>query len=231
MSYIHPAWVAHQRARWLRPDWQRWMRPDAHRFAPPGVLQTKSYAARLIEQRNADEEAARAARREALIDEMLAIRRQLAEVKVDLAWRRLRFKANFNSKQPRRPKGDPEGPGEWVKEGGGRGSGITTPAAMPREGQGIDGRVGRRGGHHYVSRAVFGKRRLSADTRKVFEDTTTGRLDDKKLNVFDQSHRAYNKGVDQLVDQFLAKNGVTEEQMTPDHARQILSEVITSRDP
>jgi hypothetical protein len=37
MFQDHPAWVAHQRARWLRPDAHLFVRPDAHRFMPPGT--------------------------------------------------------------------------------------------------------------------------------------------------------------------------------------------------
>ena len=37
MFQDEPAWVAHQRARWLRPDAHLFVRPDAHRFMPPGV--------------------------------------------------------------------------------------------------------------------------------------------------------------------------------------------------
>jgi len=32
-----PAWIAHQRARWQRPDANLFVRPDAHPFMPPGA--------------------------------------------------------------------------------------------------------------------------------------------------------------------------------------------------
>ena len=56
-------------------------------------------------------------------------------------------------------------------------------------------------------------------------------MDDKRLNVFSRDHRKYNDAVDELFDQFLAKKRIFEEQMTPDHARELLGEVITSSDP
>jgi hypothetical protein len=34
MFQDHPIWVAHQRARWQRPDAHLFVRPDAHRFMP-----------------------------------------------------------------------------------------------------------------------------------------------------------------------------------------------------
>jgi hypothetical protein len=37
MFQDNPAWVAHERARWLRPDAHLFVRPDAHRFMPPGA--------------------------------------------------------------------------------------------------------------------------------------------------------------------------------------------------
>lgn len=133
--------------------------------------------------------------------------------------RRLCRKYGYNPEQPRRPKGDPEGPGEWVRVASSDGAFVTKPAAM------------RRGGHHYMPRQVYKDRRLPDDTRKVFEEATTGKLDDKRLNIFSRPHRNYNEAASELFDQFLAKKGITEEQMTPGDAQQLLGEVITSRDP
>lgn len=116
MSYVHPAWVEHQRRRWLRPDWQRWMRPDARRFERPDPAERKSFAARLVEQRQSDEEAALATAREMLRDDVARLRWLVKDLKVELATRKLQFK--YSSDQARVPKGDPKG-GQWTKEGGG----------------------------------------------------------------------------------------------------------------
>lgn len=89
----------------------------------------------------------------------------------------------------------------------------------------------RRLGHHYVPRQVYKNRRLREDTRKVFEETTSGRLDDTRINMFDSSHRAYNKAVNEQFDRFLTKKSISEEQMTPQHAHEFLGEILTSRDP
>jgi hypothetical protein len=230
MAWIDPRAEEHLRRRFTRPDGQRYLRHDAHRFDPPRPVQRKSYAARVIEEREAKEKrAALDHELKAFYAEHLELRRQLAEVKFELAFRRIVHK--FRADQPRVPKGEPEG-GQWTKEGGGdagRADGLASaPAAMRRPEQATDLSAARRGGHHYLPQGVYTKRRLPDETRKVFEEATTGPLQDKRLNTFSRGHRDYNEAVDQLFDQFLRKKGLTEEQMTPDHARQLLGEVITS---
>lgn len=85
MGWIDPRYEENQRRRWLRPDWQRWMRHDAHRFAPPSV-QTKSFAARRIEQRQAAEaETAFAAQQSALRESLAHLRWAVADLKYELA--------------------------------------------------------------------------------------------------------------------------------------------------
>jgi hypothetical protein len=106
MSSNDPAWIEHQR-RWLRPDWQRWMRHDAHLFAPPDPNAYRSYASRLVEQMREEEEQA------AIEAELLDARRQLAEIKFELAWRRICRK--YREDQPRVPKGNPDG-GQWTDD-------------------------------------------------------------------------------------------------------------------
>jgi hypothetical protein len=104
MSYFNPIWLEGQR--------QRWTRNDAHRFAPP--VPPKSFAARRLEQRQAEEEqAAAAAEQGAFEREVLALRRQLAELKFDLVWRWFWRKYNYNPNQPRDEQG------RWTEIGGG----------------------------------------------------------------------------------------------------------------
>jgi hypothetical protein len=106
MSYVHPAFVEAQRKRWLRPDWQRWMRPYAQ---PP---QTKTYAARLIDQRRLEEKRAEAAERDALHEDLQRLRWLVRDLKIDLAIRRLRLKYGYNPDQPR------DELGKWTDTGG-----------------------------------------------------------------------------------------------------------------
>ena len=102
---------------WQRHDWRRFIRHDAHRFAPPSV-QTKSFAARRIEQRQAEEQAALAAEQDAFHDDLVRIRWLVADLKFDLAWRRLCRKYGYNPNQPRVPGGNPDG-GQWTSGGSG----------------------------------------------------------------------------------------------------------------
>ena len=130
MGWIDPRYEENQRRRWLRPDWQRWVRHDAHRFAPPSV-QTKSFAARRIEQREVEEQAALAAEQNASRESLAHLRWLVADLKFDVAFRRLQLKYGYNPSQPRAPKGNPDG-GQWTAGAGRDGSLVTKPAAMRR---------------------------------------------------------------------------------------------------
>jgi hypothetical protein len=214
MAYVDPIWLEGRR--------RYWQRHDAHRFRRPDGSEYKSHATRLIEQRQAEEEEARiAAEQEAMRETLLWLRRELAEVKFALAMRRIAHK--YDPNQPRTPKGNPDG-GQWTQDGGGDAGKDGDDSLMTED-------AALRRGHHYVARQTYRRRNLSLETKKVFEEATTGKLQDRTTNVFDKAHRNYNKAVDELFDRFLAKNGISEEQMSPDHARQLLKEVVTSSDP
>lgn len=175
-----------------------------------------------------EREAVLMAEQDGLHEDLLRIRRELAELKFDLALRRIFRK--YSPDQPRVPKGNPDG-GEWTRDAARDSSLFAKPAALRRQEQSTEFSSARRGGHHYVARGAYKHRNLSKETRKVFEDATSGTLSDRSTNVFSSAHRKYNKAVNELFDDYLARNKLSEEQMTPDHARQLLKEVITSRDP
>jgi len=109
MAYVNPIWLEGRR--------RYWERHDAHRFRKPDGSEYKSYATRLIAQRQAEEEEARAAaEQEAFEQEVLALRREVKKLKLEYElWR---FQQKYRPDQPRAPKGDPKG-GQWTKEGGG----------------------------------------------------------------------------------------------------------------
>ena len=87
-------------------------------------------------------------------------------------------------------------------------------------------------GHHWVPRVVFRKRNFSAETKTIFENWTSGRpLADASVNSNTVEHMEYNEAVDKLLDAFLAKNNITEEQMTPAQAREFVEEVLGSAEP
>ena len=112
MAWFHPAAVEHRRQLFTRPDGARYLRHDAHRFGPP-KSQEKSWAARMVDQIRAEEaEAARAAEIAAFEAEHRALRRELAELNEELAWRALCRKYGFNPDQPRNELG------RWTDAGG-----------------------------------------------------------------------------------------------------------------
>ena len=97
MAWIHPAAVEDRRKRFTRPDGARFLRPDAYRFAAPGTpeaempgwLDPSATRVRLQEAQEAEAAAAHAAEIQALYAEHLKLRHELAELKFELAWRRL----------------------------------------------------------------------------------------------------------------------------------------------
>jgi hypothetical protein len=106
MPYVNPIWLEGRR--------RYWQRHDAHRFRRPDGSEYKSYATRLIEQRQIEEEEARiAAEQEEMRETLSWLRRELAEVKFALAMRRIAHK--YDPNQPRVPAGDSAG-GQWTND-------------------------------------------------------------------------------------------------------------------
>jgi hypothetical protein len=86
-----------------------------------------------------------------------------------------------------------------------------------------------RGGHHYVPRQIFAKLKLTG-TRQVFKQAVTGPLS-PGVHGRDDEHKAYNKAVHNLWNDFLKRHGITAEEMTPAQARSFLDEVKHSNNP
>lgn len=114
-----PAWVEHQRKRWMRPDAHLWIRPDAHRFMPPGAprLYGKD-AVRYFWPDHAPEQ--QAAERTPSLDvamereELIQLRSELDALKAEIKFRQLlRDSKAYNPNQPRVPAGNPDG-GRWA---------------------------------------------------------------------------------------------------------------------
>lgn len=152
-------------------------------------------------------------------------------------------KANFNPTQPRVPAGNSDG-GRWTDEGS---SWEGLRAQYARNGDVSDSRVLSDAdpeplisgsdyagvGHHNVPRAVFKleKYKFSDDVLKTFDRATTGHLNDPTTNVFDKVHRAYNKAVEEALDDFIKRNNISEGKMTSHQADKFVDEVKKSRDP
>lgn len=72
---------------------------------------------------------------------------------------------------------------------------------------------------------------LQPATRKVFKDSVSGPLFDKRLNYWGPEHAAYNDAVKELFIAYLEKNKITSDQMTPTQAGDFVQEVLGSSDP
>jgi hypothetical protein len=86
-------------------------------------------------------------------------------------------------------------------------------------------------GHHWVPRTVFNKKNLKPETWDVFENTRSGTLANPRVNINNAEHIEYNEAVDELFEDYLKKNKIASEQMTPEQARELIEEVKESSDP
>jgi hypothetical protein len=83
-----------------------------------------------------------------------------------------------------------------------------------------------------MPRGVYQKWTLPEETRKVFDDATSGRLNIRG-HFWDGptgAHGRYNAAVQELADRFIAENNIQVEQMTPAQARALLNEIGSSED-
>jgi len=109
MSDVNEAWSKEQRARWLRPNGHLYVRADAWRLAPPGTPEAKPPGwldpsmtrVRWKEAQEEEERAAFAAEVKRLQAEQDRLCQMLAEIKYDLAWRKLCRKYGYDPDQPR----------------------------------------------------------------------------------------------------------------------------------
>ena len=160
--------------------------------------------------------------------EIASIRQGLAEIAHDIAkFRRdapvlisseLR-KYGYNPEEPRVPKGS-LGPGRWTDDGTQFAAAETNDAASV---------LRPRGGHHFVPRAIYEDLPREPETRKIFDDARIGTLEAAR-HGWSPEHAAYNQAVAEALKQFLIKNGIEPEEMTPDQAQQFVYEIIGSHD-
>lgn len=166
------------------------------------------------------------------LKEMLAMRRRdrvCRELKYELAALRFRTaliryayvsqKAGFRRDQPRWPKGTPAQGGQW-SGGVGTEPPSTEPSANPKS-----------TGHHLVPGQLYRNEPLQPETRKVFEQTTTGPLDGD-THRYDRAHKDYNNAVKESFEKFKADNGnIRSEDVTPEQAKKFVDEIRASSDP
>lgn len=100
------------------------------------------------------------------------------------------------------------------------------------------------GGHHEMPQSTFRKWDLQPETRRVFDDATTGSLPTDTFrtgpnglpqghfwNGPDGAHGRYNQAVNELSEKFLSDRSIRPSEMTPDDAWQLLAEIRESKDP
>jgi hypothetical protein len=85
--------------------------------------------------------------------------------------------------------------------------------------------------HHHIPQAIYRKMPLPPETRKVFEQGTTGPLPLARWHENDALHRAYSHAVEELMNRFMHEQNIRPEQMTPDQARSLLKAVAESQEP
>ena len=227
------AWFEHQRKRWMRPDVERYLKPDWRERKYWNGLPAS--AAHLIDM------AVRPHVRRAMdapppVDiterEIEAVRCSLPDLKEAVAqfsyalrWRAFRraLHCKYSPDQPRVPAGNPDG-GQWTGSGGGR-------ASERIRSQASDLSASRKAkGHHFVPRSLYRGLPLRPETRKVFDEGTTGRLH-AEPHGWSAAHQAYNEAVDQHLHRFMETNNIRPDQMTPDQAQSFLREIKRSPEP
>jgi hypothetical protein len=167
------------------------------------------------------------------------------------------YERKYAPDQPRVPAGSPEG-GRWTGEGG-EGSGndrqMAGPEKQPARTQIAQAETGtatdvdgtpyyKPGGHHEIPKAIYEKWNLPPETRKVFDQATTGTVPKMFLrttpdgvpvgNFWDGpngAHGIYTTETEELSKQFLQKNNIQTEKMTSDQARALLKEVRETENP
>ena len=158
---------------------------------------------------------------------MLSLKALVAELKWQLALRR--FARKYRRDQPRVPAGNPDG-GQWTSDGHSQATDFSAS------------RRGRARGHHKVPVGVYGKLPLQDETRKVFENATTGPIGLRGASESGQprghywdgpkgAHKAYNDAVENRLNRFMENQNIRPEQMTPDQARAFLREIESSQNP
>jgi hypothetical protein len=140
-------------------------------------------------------------------------------------------KGGFNPDQPRVPAGNPDG-GQWTS-GGGNDPRVLSDATPDNEwspGAQYAASKSRASGHHFMPQSLYRKLPLPDDTRKVFENATTGPLYYEGNNAWDEAHRTYRQGVEDEFRKFVKDNGIYIEEMTPDQARSFLKRLEETGD-
>lgn len=90
-----------------------------------------------------------------------------------------------------------------------------------------------RGGHHELPQSIFNKWDLPQETRRVFDQGSTGKLPNGRTDIdgvlkghyWDEEHRQYTAATRELSERFLKERDIEPSRMTPDQAKDLLKEI------
>ena len=99
MTYFHPAWLEHQRQRYLRADAYRFAAPGTPEAKPPGWLDPSATRVRLKEAQEAEARRQAEAAQEEFERKLLEVRWLVKSLRTDLLMLDLRHK--YSPNQPR----------------------------------------------------------------------------------------------------------------------------------
>jgi len=96
-----------------------------------------------------------------------------------------------------------------------------------------------KGGHHELPQSIFRQWDLPSETRRVFDEASTGKLPDGRTDLdgvlkghyWDEEHRQYNAATRELSERFFKERGIEPNRMTPDQANDLLKEIRESENP
>jgi len=111
MSYVHPAWLEHQRKRFTRADAYRFAPPGSPEAKPPGWIDPSATRVRLKEAQEEEARARAAAEQEEFERELLQLRWEVKKLKLDHELWCLEQK--YSPNQPRDDRG------RWTDSGAG----------------------------------------------------------------------------------------------------------------
>jgi hypothetical protein len=252
MDKYQDMYHAHQRARFMRPDAARYIRPDVVRFLRPGTDPAEVFPALALKYSPTQRRIAAGRpgggrwtdeadggggggmpvaagdadpNGEAVFDDagVLAYGDDVSTVAFDT--------------------------GDWTGDSPGDDAGDAERAQIIRTGEGnnlVLNEFGepyyQSGGHHEMVKSIYEKWNLQPETRRIFEESTTGVLPKGRVltgpdgelrgHFWDGPHREYKDAVMELSNRFLRDHDIMDtSRMTPAQAQDLLAEIRRSENP
>jgi len=196
--------------------------------AVPQTLEVRLEIAKAIQKIADDSTTVRASEIVSIRNELEAIAQGIVKLRRNaLALVRSEFRKNaYNPAEPRVPKHSTGG-GEWTDSAANDDPNRAADAPKDRPPIRLQ-RYGR--GHHWVGWDVYSKFNLRPEKRRVFEEATSGPLADPSVNYFSRDHRIYGRAVEGALRDYLKKNNITDDEMTPEQAEEFYLKIRWSND-